>query len=376
MNSEVFGKQPEDPVLGNFLQCYIGHSNDSGICSASSSGGVVTHLLVYALEKGLIDGAVVARMKKGDPLKTEVVVARTRGEIISASKSKYCPVATNVVLKAISAENGRFAVVGLPCHMHGIRMAEALSDELKSRIVLHVGLFCGHTVSFEGTEVLLRKLRVNRDQVEKIEYRGHGWPGSMSVKLKNGRGKQFRFNKDWKAYWNLFSPFFFTPLRCLMCPDLFNEVSDISAGDAWLPEFAGSRTGQSVIISRTSAAERMLGDMLKEKAVWLKTVPSSKIIESQAFSFNFKKENLSGRLSVFGMLGKKAPHIDPEPCRPRAVASIGGIVSYCSHRFSSSKRLRFMLIYAPLPLFRAYFGIFRCISILSANPRRFRQSRE
>src|SRR4030043_382689 len=117
------------------------HFNDEEIRRGSSSGGIVTQLLVYALEKGIIDGALVVRMKKDKPLEPEPFIARSREEIISASKSKYCPVAANVVLKAILSEKGRVAVVGLPCHINGIRKAESALPELKKKIVLHVGLF-------------------------------------------------------------------------------------------------------------------------------------------------------------------------------------------------------------------------------------------
>jgi len=71
INSKIFGKQPEDQQLGNYLRCYIGHSNDHDIRYNSSSGGIVSQLLIFALEKGIIDGALVARMKKDAPLETE-----------------------------------------------------------------------------------------------------------------------------------------------------------------------------------------------------------------------------------------------------------------------------------------------------------------
>jgi coenzyme F420 hydrogenase subunit beta len=365
LNSEVFGRKPEDPFLGNFSGCYLAHSNDKEIRFDSSSGGTTTQLLVYALEKGLIDGALVARMKEGSPLEPEPFIARTREEIVSASKSKYCPVATDVALKKILSEEGRFAVVGLPCHIHGVRKAEAVFEGLKDKIVLHVGLFCGHTVNFKGTDCLLRKFRVEKGQVERLDYRGKGWPGSMSIRLKDGRNLGFRFNRGWKAYWNVFSPFFFAPLRCMMCPDLFNELSDVSVGDAWLPELRGRGSGESVVVVRTPSAERIVGRMSKDGVLSLRTVSPDKVKESQAFSLNFKKANLSGRLSLFRMIGKATPNINPEPRRAGFLALLGAFLPYVSLRVSCSKRLSSFLVYVPLPVFRLYFGLFKCFSILS-----------
>ena len=365
LNSGIFGKQPEDALLGSFLECYVGHSNDDEIRFDSSSGGIVTQLLVYALEEGLIDGALVVRMNKCRPLEPEAFIARTREEIVSASKSKYCPVATNVFLKDILLEDGKFAVVGLPCHIHGIRKAETVFEDLKDKIVLHIGLFCSHTVNFMGTDFLLGKFGVRRDDVAKLDYRGKGWPGFMSVQLKNGSALNFQFTRGWKAYWNVFSPFLFTPLRCMMCSDQFNELSDISVGDAWLPELKGDNLGESVLIARTAVGEAMLAPMENSGVVSLEAVSPGKVKESQAFSLNFKKENLSGRLSFLRMLGKKTPDIDPKPHSSSLLSLLGAFLPCLSFHVSSNKRLRSLLLYVPLSLFRIYFGLFMCVFLLS-----------
>lgn len=365
LSSKIFGKQPEDLSLGNFLKCYVGHSNDDEIRFNSSSGGIVTQLLVYALEKGLIDGALVVRMNKDQPLEPEPFIARTREEVVSASKSKYCPVATNVVLKKILSEDGRFAVVGLPCHIHGIRKAETAVEDLNNKIVLHVGLFCGHTVNFMGTEFLLEKFRIKKDDVTRIDYRGCGWPGFMSIQLVDGRNLNVRFNRGWNAYWNVFSPFFFTPLRCMMCSDQFNELADVSVGDAWLPELMGSSLGESVLITRTPVAEEMLALMRNSEVLSLNAISPSKVKESQAFGLNFKKKNLSGRLSFLKMLGNRTPKMNPMLYSSKLLAFTGALLSYLSFHVSSKKRLRSLLLYVPLPLFRLYFGLFKCTFLLS-----------
>jgi coenzyme F420 hydrogenase subunit beta len=364
---DIFGKLPEDRFLGCFRECYVGHSNDEEIRFSSSSGGVVTQILVYALERGLIDGALVVRMREDRPLEPEPFIARTREEVISASKSKYCPVAANVVLKKILSEDGKFAVVGLPCHIHGIRKAEMVFKELREKIVLHVGLFCGHTVNFMGTDLLLKKFHVEKSDVVRLDYRGKGWPGFMSIRRKDGRNLDFRFVRGWNAYWNVFSSFFFTPLRCMMCSDQFNELSDISVGDAWLPELKGNNAGESVLITRTAIAEEMLALVKHSGGLSLWAISQSKVKESQAFSLNFNKENISGRLFLLRMLGKKTPNINPKPCSSGFLALLGAFLSYLSFYVSSNKRLRSLLVYVPLPLFRLYFGLFKCTFLLSTH---------
>jgi coenzyme F420 hydrogenase subunit beta len=82
-------------------------------------------------------------LKKDKPLEPEPFIARTKEEIYEARGSKYCPVpckpCNEEILKA--PEGQMFAVVGLPCHIHGIRKAEQINKKLKERIVLLFGDF-------------------------------------------------------------------------------------------------------------------------------------------------------------------------------------------------------------------------------------------
>ncbi|MEM2144620.1 MAG: Coenzyme F420 hydrogenase/dehydrogenase, beta subunit C-terminal domain [Candidatus Jordarchaeaceae archaeon] len=363
LNSYLFGKQPKDSLLGNYLSSFIGHSNDILVCSASSSGGTVTQLLIFALDKGLIDGALVTRMKKNSPLEPEPFIARSKEEIISASKSKYCPVPLNMSLKEIINGKGVYAVVGLPCHIHGIRLAEATISGLKEKIVLHIGLMCSHTVNFCGTEFLLRKFGLIPKDVNLIAYRGHGWPGSMSIHLKNGRSLQRQFIRDWNAYWNVFSCFFFTPLRCMMCPDQSNEFSDISVGDAWLSELKHCKQGESIIIARTKESDALLRLMQSSTAISLREISPHKIHESQAFSLDFKKNRIAKRLNFLKKYGITIPMVAPI-AKSRVSSYVSAVLAYFSLYISTNKHLVHIMHYVPLPLFRLYFSLFKLSSLL------------
>lgn len=368
LNAEVFGRQPADKVLGNISECYVGHSTDREVTSVCSSGGVVDQLLICGLESGLVDGAVVARMKGDRPLEPEPFVARSRGEVLSASRTKYCPVAVGVVMERLRRERGKFAVVGLPCHIHGVRKAESVVPGLKEKIVLHIGLFCGHTVSFEGTDFVLDKLKVRKKDVARLSYRGNGWPDSLVVELKNSREVRLRFNKGWRVYWNVFSPFLFTPFRCLMCPDQFNELADVSVGDAWLPELKGRKAGESMVIVRTALGRQVVEDARRDGFLSLIPVSLDKAKESQAFSLDFKKKQYAGRMRFLVGLGYDVPEVDSSRFSSDGFLSrVGGLLSYLSFRVSSSRRLRRFLVNVPFGLFRMYFGLFKCVFLLSSS---------
>ena len=57
-------KKAENYLLGHFFNCYIGYATDVDIRYNSSSGGLITQLLIFALENKIIDGAIVTKMKK------------------------------------------------------------------------------------------------------------------------------------------------------------------------------------------------------------------------------------------------------------------------------------------------------------------------
>jgi coenzyme F420 hydrogenase subunit beta len=366
LSLRALGKQPEDKSLGNHMKCYVGHSNDDNIRRNSSSGGMITQLLVFALEKDMIDGALVIRKRKDSPLKTEPFIARTREEIISVSRSKYCPAATNEALGQVLREKGRFAVVGLPCHIHGIRKAEQNVKELKERVVLRIGLMCSHTVNFLGTEFLLRKLGIAREQIAQIEYRGQGWPGSMLVELKTRSRLSIPYVGKWNAYWPIFSSFLFTPKRCAMCPDETNELADISVGDAWLPELKHGLGGESIIVTRTKYGEEILNQAYRAGTISLRSICSERVKSSQADPLKFKKDDLDTRLSIIESAGSKIPDFGRE--RDSSHSFISYVRSLfvlfnmkISVKASASDTLESLLISIPFPIFRLYYGVYRIL---------------
>jgi len=44
LNLKIFGKKPEDALIGNYINCYTGHATDHEIKYNSTSGGIITAL--------------------------------------------------------------------------------------------------------------------------------------------------------------------------------------------------------------------------------------------------------------------------------------------------------------------------------------------
>jgi coenzyme F420 hydrogenase subunit beta len=350
LNLAVFGKGQADILIGNYMNLYIGHATNHEIRYNSASGGLVTQLLIFALEEGIIDGALVTRMKGDNPLEPEPLIARTREEIIEASKSKYCPVPANLTLKEILKENGKFAVVGLPCHIQGIRKAEMVNNKLKEKIVLHLGILCSVNRNFLATEYLLQKFNIKKEDVAKLDYRGEGWIGGMTITLKNGNEKFIPYT----TYWGRMLKQYFVPRRCTLCSDQSCELADISLGDIWLPEFREDKIGTSVVISRSESGEAILQSAALKKRIELNNIDKVKIIESQKSSLNFKKNQLKAHFFFHKVFGKSVPNYNQALLKPKLVAYLQAILLYLQIDISSKRRLWNLL--APLASLLGFAG--------------------
>lgn len=310
LNTEIFGQIPEDPSIGNYTNCYFSYSTDDEIRLNSSSGGLITQFLIFALDEKIIDGALVTRMSKENPFMPETFIARTREEIMEASKSKYCPVPANISLKLImdTPEHEKFAVVGLPCHIHGIRKAGEINKKIRDKIKIHVGIMCGTTKTINATFYQLKRMKISENTVKDIYYRGEGWPGKMKIILKNN-------HVVLENLINYYDGEFcsFVPLRCASCIDHTCELSDMSFGDAWIDEIKKvDQKGTSIVVSRKKSVDKILRKMQDSNKINLELTDSNNVAISQKY-YNFKKNKINVRFKILKLLGKKTPTYNQNP---------------------------------------------------------------
>jgi coenzyme F420 hydrogenase subunit beta len=253
--------------------------------------------------------------------------------------------------------------VGLPCQIHGVRKAEAYIKDLDKKLVVHMGLFCSHTVNYNGTIFLLRKLGLSPRLVREIAYRGRGWPGHLVCKLANGMELTFPYAESWNAYWTIFSSFFYTPLRCLMCFDETNELADISLGDAWLRKFKYDKVGRSLVVVRTDRGREIIESALSEGVLLLEDISPSEVELSQSEALKFKKKDINSRLALLKKLGKEVPNFK--------VNSYLGTYNFFSilrnsfvlfnGRISNDESFDKFLVSVPFPIFRLYHGVYKIL---------------
>ena len=272
--------------VGKFKNTYLAYSSDKDIRKAGQSGGVISSLLIYALEKKIINGAIVTRWSKDDPLKPEMFVATSKDEILQAIKSKYCPVSTEKIFKEIKNIEGKIAFVGTPCQMHKLKKLEKKDKKIKEKIILHFGLFCTGVMSYKFQEYILSVAGIRKQDVINFTYKKKK-SAPLSIELKNGETKTISNQCRLKL-----KPLF-TPDECYSCRDRLNGLSDISFGDPWIPEFRDDKLGTSMIVSRTDAGDNLLNEMKHNGVIKLDEIEPHKVAIAQKMYDKNKKKTFT-----------------------------------------------------------------------------------
>jgi coenzyme F420 hydrogenase subunit beta len=283
-------------TLGRFIACYAGFAANETIRVNSSSGGIVTAILVDLLEKNTIDGAIVVGAGLIHPLRPEMYIARAKEEILRASKSKYAPVHLENAIKSLRTHpEEQYALVGLPCHIQGIRKAQGAGLIKAEQIVVTLGLLCGHGASINLTKFIMKKYHVQEAKVTRMDYRAGGWP-SFGYLFETADTKTFVPSRG-SILGTAWIHNFFTPKRCLVCADLTAESADLSFGDAWLPKFTDCKSDQkggwSVIIGRNPGATKYLEELHERGILNLEPISAEDVERSQSVALVSKK-TLSG----------------------------------------------------------------------------------
>ena len=295
------GDAPSVDVLGPWRRLWFGWASDETTRYEGASGGIATAILQGALQTGAIDKAIVCRSDPADPLKAEPFMATTPDEVAACRGSKYNVVPMNLLLRRVVEEPGRYALVGLPCHITGFRLARERSAVLRERVVFTMGIFCGRTATPRGTEVEIRRAGLDPADVARVTYRGPGWPGSLRIQTRSGAVRTAELSE----YFDRFDRGY-RLLRCRLCADVMADLADVSVGDAWLERFAGS-PGVSDLVVRTAAGERLIDALAADRLTLLPATPGE-VIASQAETVVLKRSVYRGRMWLRSLARRPVPH--------------------------------------------------------------------
>lgn len=249
-DTHLFGAvRTENQVYGHYSSIMLTRATDETISERGQDGGLVSTLLIYALENKLIEGALVSDTT--DTWVAQPALATTREEVLRTAGSRYTYSANTLAYKEAD-EKGleKLALVGMGCQSSAPAIMKTRRvGKIARRLELTIGLLCSKTFTDSIFDGLIKdKYGIDRSDIKKFNIKGrfHIW-------THDGRYVEIPL-KECHEY---------TRPGCLQCPDFSAEHADISTGGIV------SHSGWTLTIVRTQRGKDLIQSMISDG--WLHT---------------------------------------------------------------------------------------------------------
>lgn len=224
----------------------LARASDDHVHQLGQDGGLVSAVLIYCLEKGYIDAALVSYLESdGRSWVAKPGVARNRQEVLDSAGSRYTYSANTLAYPdAIAGGAEKIALVGMSCQSSIPPVMGARKiGKVGRRIALNIGLLCSKTFDDSIFEELFEaKYGLKRDDIAKVNIKG-----VFQIWLKDGSYHEVPL-KECHA---------FTREGCNHCPDFAAEHADISTGGI------GKFNDWTLTIVRTDLGRKIIIEMLE-----------------------------------------------------------------------------------------------------------------
>ncbi len=251
IDQHLFGRtrRPEE-MAGISKDIILARATHPEIHERGQDGGLVSAILLWALEHGYIDAALVSYLEgDGSSWKAIPGVARTREEILAAAGSRYTYSAnTMAYAEAVSMGAEKLALVGMSCQSSVPPvMAVRQAGKPARRFVLNIGLLCSKTFD----DAIFEELFEARYGLKKQDMAKTNVKGVFQIWMKNGDYHEVPL-KECHAW---------TREGCKLCPDFAAEHADISTGGI------GAFNDWTLTIVRTDVGREILIGMLEDGTI-------------------------------------------------------------------------------------------------------------
>ncbi|NJD54386.1 MAG: YHS domain-containing protein [Candidatus Methanoperedens sp.] len=231
----------ESSLIGKVRDVFTAKSLLSEV--KGQDGGVVTSMLLYALEDGLIDSAVMTVKSEEEPWKPVSIVAQTREDILRCAGSIYVHSLTmESLMSSIKRGSRSIGFVGPSCNIDAVHKMQnspygLLHLSMRANI-LKMGLFCMDTFDYEGLKTF-------------IEQKGIPLSSVKEMRIRKGK---FRIIAESEHTYPLSELDTIRSSSCMFCTDLTAEKSDLSFGSV------GSKEGYTTVLARTGLGLELFQD--------------------------------------------------------------------------------------------------------------------
>ena len=249
IDTHKFARERTDDEVYGIGDVLLAKSTDESILDNGQDGGVVSTLLIYALENDIIDAALVSGLEgDGTTWRAEPRVATTRQDVLDTAKSRYTYSANLLAYpKAVEGGAERIALVGMGCMASAPgAMQSRKAGKIARRLGFTIGLLCSKTFDDAIFEELFEaKYNIKRADIKKMNIKG-----VFQIWTNDGEFHEVPL-KEAHA---------FTREGCTHCPDFAAEHADISTGGI------GAFGDWTLVIVRTDKGRELM-NALKEKGL-------------------------------------------------------------------------------------------------------------
>lgn len=308
----TFGRQNGSMDFdGHVEKTYVGYAGDARFRQGGAGGGVITALAWHLLRTKQVDGCIVTRMRPDRPWEGEVYIARTYDELKQSRQSKYTIIPVNTIFQELQKIDGVFALIALPCQIHGFRKVQREKSKLAAKIKIVIGLFCASSLEPYVAEEMLRIKGIHKNDIKNFNFRGGEWPGRIRAILKNGGIRNLHYSNFKDGAIN-YLMYLYSPPRCQMCIDGSSEFADISVSDAWTRDAKGNYIfrSQSRLLVRTPAGSELIASAIAGGDLCAQDVSSDAHYKTHKLHARKKGRTVYIRLSRRQRFGQVVPCYD------------------------------------------------------------------
>jgi coenzyme F420 hydrogenase subunit beta len=242
----LFGRAREPAeVSGIYKDILLTRAADPKVHELGQDGGLVSAILIWALDHGYIDAALVSYLEgDGSTWKAIPGVARTKEQILEAAGSRYTYCANTMAYgEAVEGGAEKIALVGMSCQSSVPPvMSMRKAGKVARRFALNIGLLCSKTFDDAIFEELFEaKYGLKKQDMKKMNIKG-----VFQIWMKNGDYHEVPLKEchQW------------TREGCKMCPDFAAEHADISTGGI------GKYNDWTLTIIRTDLGREIIATMI------------------------------------------------------------------------------------------------------------------
>jgi len=241
----LFGRDREPAeVAGVSSDVVLARATDPRVHAAGQDGGLVSAILIWALENGMVDAALVSGTDPADTWKAAPAVATTAEQVLATAGSRYTYSANTLAYAdAVAGGAEKLALVGMSCQTSAVPVMKARKiGKVGRRFELNIGLLCSK--SFDDAifeELFEAKYGLAREDIQKTNIKG-----VFQIWMRDGSYHEVPL-KECHAW---------TRPGCNLCPDFAAEHADISTGGI------GAFNDWTLTIVRTERGREVMAGML------------------------------------------------------------------------------------------------------------------